>query len=228
MGSYTTKYKFYKPDPSENVNVDTHLNANLGIVDSSLRGQVDYEQYLTAQSGIDNTTLSKVKKGHKFYKPYSNSVIASAGSGNFPWQDKNASVPSFTKIDTFNILSTISGPWAAHPVFPPGYRLITSPGSGTTEVEFFGRIWQTGSPITSNFTFTPVLTLSVAPQAIVPATSKYFQASGGDCTSGYMTYRLIFNAATGNMDLYKMGSGVPVAGSENYVDFSGVRYSLEE
>lgn len=222
MGVYTPNFKLYKPDRIENVNVNTQVNPNLDIIDTNAMGLFDYLSTGYANADLDPVVMATANAGTKFYKPYSNSIFATDGVRSF--QDAAATIDPWN--DASAMIKTTTGPWAAYPGQGPYWRAVSTSGSGTTEVEWTGRIWLGGAPINPATSYFPVINLAFATSPVTPATSKYFNAWGGNATSDCSTIRVMFGS-NGGVEVYKMGRGPLVNIQENYVDLGGLRYNLE-
>lgn len=224
MGSYTNNFKFYKPNPSEAVDVNSQLNKNLDIVDFHAKGLMDYELFNTQVSRIPTDVLSARKPGHKFYKPYSNSIYAEDTNPLLaPIQDASAFVSPWVDVNNANYIKTTSGAWAPYPSQPPAYRVITNQFTTATEIEWTGRLWLGGATLVIQFNYTPVM---IIPPEAIPTVAKYFNVPAGNTTTGYSEVRVLINPS-GNVDFFKLGQAVPSTSTENYVDLGAVRYNKD-
>lgn len=219
MGTYTPLLKLYKPDPIENVNPETHINQNLRIIDSVAKGMLEYDTYSEAkEGGVNQQLLDSLPAAYRFYKPYSNSLWVSNGSLFQASQDTGAYA-----TDWNDATPLIAAPWVQFPTQPVAYRRISVQGSGTTEIEWTGRLWQGGAAIASGVAFANVMSFS---SDLAPLATKYFQANGGNTVSGYAIFRVMVDAGS-FVNLFKMGTGVATSSIENYIDLGGMRYSTE-
>lgn len=219
MGTFTTNFKLYKPVPNEIVDVNQQLNYNWDVVDLNARKLMEY-QYFTGPSVSDIVGTSN-RKGERWYKTYSNSILGADGPGSF-LQDNFAHVDTWINASSF--ITQVSGPsWQAYPSNEPHYRVISSSGT-TTEIEWVGRVWIGGAQIQPVVNYTPVLT--GLPAGIRPVVGKYFNLYAGNTTTDYASARCLADTA-GNLQFMRYGNGAATASTENYIDLGGVRYNLE-
>lgn len=220
MGTYTNNFKLYKPIPDEVIDVNQQVNYNWDITDDFCKRLLEY-QYFTGPS-IGDTVGATNKTGERWYKTYSNAIIGASAPGAFI-QDTFAHVDTW--VDATSLITTVSGlSWQAFPNFPPAYRVISSPGSGTTEIEWVGRLWVGGGAIQSLVSYAPVIT--GMPVATRPAVGKYFQLYAGNTTSDYAVARALASS-NGDIQFQKYGNGAATSNLENYIDLGGMRYNVE-
>lgn len=214
MGSYTSTFKFYKPDPEEIVDVELNLNYNWRIADSICRGLLEYKNSPTQIPDVSDAFL-----GFRWYKSYSNAIWywRDVGGVSQYFQDTYSRVGPW--VSAAGIMA--SG-WESHPDNPAQYRIVDT-GSGTTEVEWSGAIWLAGAAPTLNLNYNPVMNL---PGLIIPVVTKYFQQNAGNSTTGYNVARVGFFSA-GQCELKIWGSGNWQNTAERKVDLAGIRYALE-
>lgn len=212
MGSFTPTLELYKPAPDEVVDVNQQLNANWQIADLDLKGLLEY-QYTTDQ----NLPSTGILPRHRFYKSYSNSVFAWSGVGFF-FQDLAAAVYPWV-----NASSLVGGGWSAHPDLPPYYRIVQTPGTVNTQIEWTGSIWQGGALIPANTPFGGVIAL---PAATVPVITKLFSCHAGDTASGYSIARVGFSSVGSDVGIQRYGVA-PISSNENRVDLGGIKYNIQ-
>ncbi len=212
MGTFTPTIKLYKPAPDEIVDVNQQLNFNWQIADLDLKGLLEY-QYTTEQ----NLSTLGIQPRHRFYKAYSNSLFAWSGS-TFFFQDIAAAVYPWV-----NASSLVAGGWSAHPDMPPFYRIVSTPASGTTQIEWMGSIWQGGALIPANTAYGGVIAL---PAATVPSITKLFVMNAGNTASGYSIARVSFSSVGSDVGVQRYGTA-PTGSSENRVDLGGIKYNIQ-
>lgn len=98
MGEYTTFKKFYKPDRSELVDVDAHLNYNLKIMDAESLPVFGY--VYTDEQSIGSSALKK-QAGYHWYKSFSNAAFFYNAAGTTPVQDGTSNVADWTVFSNF-------------------------------------------------------------------------------------------------------------------------------
>lgn len=213
MGSFTTNFKLYKPASTEFVDVDRDLNNNWQITDKAVKQLMEYE-YTSLPVPETTTAYGRAR----FYKSYSNSVMAYFRANNVFYQDPTAFVSTW--IDATSILNT--GDWQPFPDYPPAYRIIKKTSGTTTEVEWSGAIWANGTVIDVN---TNLVGLFVLPSSITPVVSKYFTVFAGNATTNFSVGRLGF--FSDNDVEFKRYGVTPSSSDGNRIDLGGIKYNLE-
>jgi hypothetical protein len=219
MGTYTPNLKFYKPDPSEFVDVDTQLNANWNLADTAVKQLMEY-QFATDAVIDPGVTVNRPR----FFKWSSNAAVHYDGISSRTFkQDTLAYVTPWQPLGSW-----VSEGFADDVDFPMGYRLIKKPGGTTSEVELCGAVqYINQAPIDINFNLT-FLQATDPTLPIKPAVHKYFDVWGGNTSSNYSIARLFISATDGHMELKHYGNQ-PSAGSsgENRIELTGIRYNIE-
>ncbi|MFE1915016.1 hypothetical protein [Streptomyces anandii] len=218
MGSFTTNLKFYKPASTEFVNVETHMNNNWKLADKSVRRLLEYEFV-----SDNNPDIYQAVERSRYYKQYSNSVMAYFPSQGYFYQDPYAYVAGWNKAG-----SLITPPYSEHPDFPVAWRIVRDAISPTTaEIEWTGAIWQGGSALPLNTNVAGVLFL---PAITIPTTSKYFHQAAGNASSNFSTARVgIFSGTAGTADLQfkRYGAASGNTSDENRIELTGIKYCVE-
>lgn len=220
MGTYTPNLRFYKPDPTEFVDVEAQLNRNWKIADKSVKRLLEYEFSTTQNPDVDGDPSMR----SRFYKLYSNSVQTYFSAGPIWWQDPYAHVDTWISAKSYLQLG-----WLEHPDFPLVYRIVDS-GIGTKQIEWAGAvITQYPNPVTIdvNTNMTVIDGAGVAlPSTIRPTVSKYFTVNAGNTSSNYSIARLFFNS-NGGVEIKRYGADPTNPGDENRIEFTGVKYNVE-
>lgn len=218
MGSLTTNLKFYKPDPTEFIDVDVQLNGNWKIADTSVKRLMEYE-YTTAQNPDISTSVDRAR----FYKTYSNSFVSWFKNPNFFYQDPTAFVSTWVTLKPY-----LDGAlqFADNPDFPLAYRMIRKASSPvTSEVELTGSIWKGGDPLELNINVTFA---NAIPAEMRPTVSKYFTVSAGNTSANFSAAR-IFVGSDGTLQYKRYGvdPSNPALSGENRVELTGIKYNVE-
>lgn len=212
MGTFTPNIRLYKPAPDEIVDVNQQINFNWRAADLDLKGLLEYE-YTTDQ----NLSIEGIQPRHRYYKSYSNSAFAWSGT-TFFFQDLAAAVYPWVNASSLLVL-----PWVAHPDNPPYYRIVATPGTATTQIEWMGSIWQNGAVITAGTAFGGVMPL---PPGTIPNATKSFNCNAGNTASGYSIARVNFSATGLDMGIIRYGVN-PTGSTENRVDLGGIKYNID-
>jgi hypothetical protein len=220
VGSLTTNLKFYKPDPTEFVDVDVQLNANWQIADRAVKRLLEYEYTTTSVPG-DLDAIDRAR----FYKTYSNSFMTWFKSGPFFWQDPTAFVSAWVHANGY----LQAGMFEA-PDFPLAYRIIQKSGGTTAEIEWTGAICtQVPDQVTIDVNTNMTVVDNIAnplPVGVRPIVSKYFTVSAGNTSSNYSIARLFFNS-NGGVEFKRYGANPTNPGVENRIEFTGLKYNVE-
>lgn len=212
MGTYTAALKFYKPAGSEFVDAEVQLNRNWDITDPAVRRLLEYEY---TNVNVPNVTGSVNRA--RFFKIYSNSVVAWFSQGNFFWQDPLAFVTPFTAFDV--------GPdEVEHPDYPVAFRIIKKSGGTTSQVEWTGAFWQGGTAMDLNTNIVLVPAGSI-PVAARPAVTKYFTVWAGNTTADFSIARILIGS-DGRIEWKRYGVNTP-AGNESRIEMTGIMYNVE-
>lgn len=215
MGAYTSKFQFYKPDPSEFVDVEVQLNKNLDIADSAVRRCFEYEY-----TNLAVPVVVGAFNRSKFYKPYSNSFMAWSSTTGF-FQDAAAYVSPWFNATEYMVLENFS----PHADFPPAYRVIKKAGGTTAEVEWSGAI--TGVSLDPMDLNANIQWMTAGPAEIRPVISKYFQVWAGNTATNYSIARLfISNGGGGEFKRYGVDPSATPS-TENRVELTGITYNIE-
>lgn len=216
MGSYTTNLKLYKPAANEVVDVEQHFNYNWDLCDKNFRRLLEYEYVTTPTPDVVNAVNRS-----RFYKTYSNSVMAyfNQGGSNFFWQDPSAFVSPWKSIEDF-----IIGGWFSLDDYPVRYRVIKKPGSSTAEVEWTGAAWSLGDPSTIGSAI-QIVPAGVTPTECRPAASKYFMTNAGDTATNYSVARIFFGSS-GLINFRRHGVDTAFGG-QSRIEFTGIKYNVE-
>lgn len=213
MGDYTAKFRLYKTDPSELVDVEGQLNYNWKVLDEHVKRLMEYRY--TNVTSVNNDFTDKIPM-HRFYKTWSNSLLFEGNDGTLD-QDSLARVRGWTSAK-----SLMGAGWGNKHDNGLYYRLSARPGSGTARVEWTGSIeYNNGALIPAYTSLTNVLTL---PEGVRPKMSRYFQRSAGNTDTDYSVARIIFNR-NGNVDLIRYGSN-PSSSGHNKIDFGSIVYDV--
>lgn len=212
MGTFTGTLKLYKPAPDEIVDVNQQVNNNWQIGDKNLRPLLEY-LYTTDQ----NLSILGALPRWRYYKTYSNSIFAWSGT-TFFFQDVTAAVYPWV-----NASSLVGGGWSAHPDLPPYYRIVQTPGTVNTQIEWMGSVWQGGALIPANTPFGGVIAL---PAATVPVITKLFKCHAGDTASGFSIARVGFSSVGSDVGIQRYGVA-PISSNENRVDLGGIKYNIQ-
>lgn len=212
MGEYTAFKKFYKPEKTELVDVDAHLNYNLDIMDAESLPIFGY-----VYTNEQNITTSALKKqaGYHWYKTWSNSVWF---YGTQAVQDGTCNVPDW------NILTNIINGWEAASDAGQDQRLryrILSGASSNKNIQ-----WQ--GVLVFPFNNIPVKTWSrfaIAPVAARPAITHYSCVFGASDLT-YFIQGMFRIDPDGSMYFGLNGdnNGSPV--SNAYISLAGVQYAI--
>lgn len=218
MGTLTTNLQLYKPAATEFVDVETQLNRNWDIADSAVKRLLEYEF-----TPLQTPDLTNVVNRSHFYKSYSNSFWAYFKTTNLWWQDPKARVSSWVSA-----ASLLQSGWFELPDMPLYYRIIKNTGSSTTEIEWTGAVCnQVPDPVTIDVnTNMFIIDTGGLPASIRPTVSKYFTMFAGNTSTNYSISRLFFSSA-GNVEIKRYGSNPTSPGTENRIEFTGVKYNLE-
>lgn len=215
MGTFTSNVKFYKPDPSEFVDVDAHLNVNWQIADKQVRRLLEYEFSTASTPDVFNAI-----ERSRYFKHYSNSVMAYFPSQGFFYQDPYSYVSTWNKAG-----SLLASGYTEHPDYPVGWRIIRNVNSPTTaEIEWTGAFWIGGGVITNNTNVTVIANL---PSLTVPVVSKYFTMNAGNTTANYSIARVGFFSGSPGTLQYKRYGDAGNSTDENRIDLNGIKYNVE-
>lgn len=218
MGSYTTNLNFYKPDSSEFVDVDVQLNRNWVIADQAVKRLLEYEYSNLSTPDI----VDSIANRGRFYKIYSNSVIAYFKSTNLWYQDPKAFVAAFSQA-----LSWFSeGYNFSPPSWDVSARLVKNNGGTTAQVEWSGAFWELGAPMELNLN-TAVIPIGGIPVELRPTVSKYFDVNAGNTSSDFCMARVLIGD-DGRLEFKRYGVN-PSAGvsTENRIELTGIVYNVE-
>lgn len=218
MGDYTTKLGLYKPDATEFVDVETHLNRNWDIADSAVKRLLEWEYSIAQTPDISDS----VDRAH-FYKTYSNSTFMYFASSQLWYQDPTATVYPWVSAK-----SLLQPGWVEHPDFPLAYRIVKKSGGTTTQIEWTGAIVTVyPDPITIDVnTNMAVIDIDGVPTSARPVVSKYFNQNAGNTAANYSFARLFFSS-NGSVEIKRYGANPTNPGDENRIEFTGVKYNLE-
>jgi hypothetical protein len=216
MGSYTPQLKFYKPDSTEFIDVETQLNANWDIADNAVKHLMEYE-YTTAQT----PEIVGALNWSRFYKTYSNSIQGYYRPGAFFYQDPGSYVNTWDSAAGF-----WQNSYVEDPEYPMFVRVIETPAYTTTKtVEWCGALWLGGTNLPVNTDVTIAAAGSV-PAKYRPTTAKYFTVSAGNSNTNYSIARIaIFT--DGAVQYKRYGDAAVANSSEARLEFTGIRYNLE-
>jgi hypothetical protein len=215
VGSYTTTFKLYKPDPTEFVDPDVHINNNLNTVDKALKRLLEYEYSNDAVPDV----VDSVDRA-RFYKSYSNSVTAYFRSGNFFYQDPTAFVSTWTRTG-----SLLSPGFFEHPDFPVAYRIIRKASAPTTaEIEWTGALWNNGNVMDLNVNVGAVMTL---PALAIPTVTKYFTMWSGNTAANYSIGRVGFFTGSNDLQYKRYGQDPSSPSDECRIELTGIKYNIE-
>lgn len=215
MGDYTTQLKFYKPDPTEFVDVEVQLNRNWDIADAAVKRLLEYE-YTTAKV----PDIVSAPSRSRFFKAYSNTVLAYFKPGNYFWQGVSHPVNAFASAKTW-----FSPGWSQHPESPLFTR-VNQRNTGATkkEIEWIGAIWMGGSIIPANVN-TVVMPDGAIPASYRPVRNQYFTLYGGNTGANYSIFRL-FISDTGRMEIKRYGTDDSSTNDERRLELTGIKYDL--
>jgi hypothetical protein len=216
VGTYTSTFGFYKPDASEFVDPNVHLNRNWDIADSAVKRLLDYE-YTSVQ--FPDMSQAKTSRA-KFYRPYSNSVVQYRKATNSWYQDPAAFVSPWTHLSG----AFVEG-YFEQDLIPIYYRIIKKAGGTTAEVEWCGAIWELGGAMELNANAQPIGPGSI-PAAICPAVSKYWNVWAGNTTNDFSVARILIGN-DGRMEFKRYGVNPGAGSMENRVELTGIRYNVE-
>jgi len=217
MGTYTNTLKLYKPVDVEVVDVEQHLNYNWDICDKQFKRLLEYE-YVNAP----NPDVTEALNASRYYKPYSNSLIAWLPSAGGFWQD-----PMTFVSDWVDARFLLTEDWNSFPDFRICYRVITKVGGTTSTVEWAGAFQSvTQGPMGFGASQT-VIPPDQIPVGVRPNAAHYFTANAGNTAANYAFARLQFNT-NGELLFYGYGN-TPSAGAsiENRVELTDVSYCVE-
>lgn len=217
MGLYTPNLNFYKPDSTEFVDVETHLNRNWDIADAAVKRLLEWEYSIAQTPDISDS----VDRAH-FYKAYSNSTFMYFASSQLWYQDPTATV--YPWVSAKNILQA---GWIEHPDFPFGYRIVKKSGGTTTQIEWTGAIVTAYPAITIDVnTNMAVIDIGGVPTSARPTVSKYFNHNAGNTGTNYSFARVFFSS-NGSVEIKRYGTDPGNPGDENRIEFGGIKYNLE-
>lgn len=216
MGTYTTNVKFYKPDPTEFVDVELQLNSNWDISDAAVRRLFEYEY---SNAAVPTTSDFPNITRQRFYKSYSNSLVNYFKASGVWIQDLHAFVSPWVNAASLFTNGTEESK-SDDPVF---YRIIKKSGGTTTEIEWTGSFWAGGGNMDLNTNIVNVMTL---PAAVIPTVSKYFDCNAGNCSVDYSFARVVF-LSSGTVEYKRYGSNTQTSDGEKRIDLTGVKYNLE-
>ena len=217
MGTYTNTLKLYKPADVEVVDVEQHLNYNWDICDKQFKRLLEYE-YVNAP----NPDVTEALNASRYYKPYSNSLIAWLPSAGGFWQD-----PMTFVSDWINARPLLTADFFSHPDFPLVYRVITKVGGTTSTVEWMGAFQTvTGEAMDLNASVNAISPDQI-PVGVRPNAAHYFLVNAGNTAANYSHARLQFNT-NGELLFYRYGN-TPSAGAspENRIELTDVSYCVE-
>ena len=213
MGTYTGTLKFYKPDPTEFVDVETQLNRNWDITDKAFKRLLEYE-YTTLQTPDIVDSVDRAR----FYKSYSNSAMAYFRPSNIFYQDPGAYVASWSSMSQY-----LTNSYVPHPDFGLHVRTVESSFTSTKEIEWTGAVWLGGSNLPVN---TTVSFASGIPSVYRPVTAKYFMVYGGNTASDFSVARIaIFT--DGVMQFTRYGAAAGATSDDNKIEFTGIKFTWE-
>jgi hypothetical protein len=217
VGTYSTNFKFYKPDASEFVDPVSQLNRNWDIADEAVRRLCEWEFTPLAYPDMSQARTTRAK----FYRQYSNSMVTYFKSSNLWYQDPKSFVAAFTQRG-----SDFSEGYNFFPVnFDISARLVKNSGGSTAEVEWAGAFWELGGNMELNTNVT-VINSGVIPAELRPASTKYFHVWAGNTTSDFSIARLFFGS-DGSLQFKRYGANPGAPSAENRVEFTGCTFNVE-
>lgn len=220
MGEYTEYKKLYKPANTEFVDVDKHLNYNLNIIDKYSPPLLNLP--ITDAMSIGSDTSIYKETGFKWWKSWSNSIwFYSSFGGVEPsslTQDSEAFVPAWT------LFTALQPGWFTQFVGDEdlrlAYRKFPVDNNGGVKVEWRGRAYRGENQLLSKTS----LHLGTLPVDIRPLQEKLFMCSTGVSFGTPSIARVHFTTFGGEVWCNKQGGHV--GGSEIYVDFAGISYTV--
>lgn len=214
MGTYTTNLRFYKPDPTEFVDVETQLNNNWDIADDAVRKLFEYQYSNLSTPDTANSILRQ-----RFYKTYSNSLVAYFRASGVWLQDATACV--YPWVNASSLFT--NGTEESNPDDPVFYRIVKKTGGTTTEIEWTGSFWAGGGNMDLDTNIANVMAL---PVSLRPTVSKYFDCYAGNCSADYSFARVVF-LSSGTVEYKRYGSNTQTSDGEKRIDLTGIKYNLE-
>lgn len=214
MGIYTPNQAFYKPEPTEFVDVDTQVNYNLRRADERVRAMIEW-QYTEAAIISGNEPRDV---GYKFFKAATNTFyICGDPSLDLVQHSSNGDTDEWT-----------TGGLAA----VGGYRSVDFNENQLSyrveptdkQVSWRGNIMlndtQDQIPVNTN------IVVFTMPSFCTPARSKYFHVHMGIATAGYSIARILFKN-TGEIEINRMGIAQTNV-TERYVSFNDISYPTND
>lgn len=213
MGSNTTNFGLYKPSSPELVDVETHLNNQLRILDAECKSLLEYLVTDVASIEADPSIVKKV--GYKWFKRATNAQFYWNSSGGVS-QDLYGRVHSWIPADPY-----LDSGWKSYAPDPLFLCLVTGSAS-TSEVHWDGCLMKSDeSTITANSNFN---VMTGFPSGYRPTVNKYFMQDAGNTASQYSMARVLIQSI-GEVEVYRYGASP--SGTENKIDFGGIKYTLE-
>lgn len=226
MGIYTTNFGLYKPDATENVDVDSQVNRNLDIIDSNMKPLMEWQRY--DGSSISGDSALVKKHGYRFYKTYSNSIWFYNATTDSVLQGLDNFCPSWKTL-TAVISAGYTGVGVdADPSGPDWPHLCQiSRSVSASDIEMSGKIrLSTSAELPLNTTTTIISNL---PTDMRPLEQKNFitaSPGGSSVQATYSITRIVVNT-NGTVTYYRMGDNVGAVNSLHYISLDGVRYSTD-
>lgn len=214
MGTYTSTQGFYKPDPTEFVDVESQWNYNVRRSDERVRAIVEWQ---FADVPIIADAFPR-DVGYKFYKNSTNTCyIVKDSSLDLSQHSSNGDTDSWS-----NSGITFLGTFASYDTntLQISYRKEPTDGyvtwRGSLQANNFENIVRN-----SNL---DVMTLDAS---LRPARSKYFHVYMGNDSTGYAIARILFNS-TGTVQINRMGVASQSLVSERYINFNDISYPTND
>ena len=218
MGAYTQYKKLYKPDKSEFVDVDKHLNFNLDIIDSYSKPLLNMLTTNVENIATDNAIYKET--GYKWWKSWSNSIWFGSDFGSATFtnlsQDSESFVPTWT---LFNVLPGWTSKFVGDLDLRVAYRKYPVDNNGGVRVEWRGRAYRGENDFLSKTS----LHLGNLSDDIRPRQHKQFMCSTGVSFGTPSIARLHFGPFG---EIWCNKQGGHIGGTEIYVDFAGIQYTV--
>src|SRR5688572_16892397 len=179
MGSLTTTFEFYKPDPEEAVDPETQLNRFLREVDKLAKHMLEYG--ITDVESISDDPAIEKRDGYRWFKFFSNSFWYYLNGDTH--QDAYAHVDNWVSLVPY-----LHADYEAVEDQPPLYSIESSTGA-TTIVHMQGAVVRSdGASIVTNTTFN---LFTAMPSDIRPTVNKYFMLEAGNTVAQYSIARAL-------------------------------------
>lgn len=218
MGTYTTVQKFYRPDETDLVNVDTDIKYNWERLDDRVKKILEW-------APTDQPTLPgnvPQENNFKYYKTETGSKWASWDNGSGTQvleQDDQAFTPNWTLI-------TLGAAW----INAPAARLMASIVAGAPGSENIVS-WRGLVRLASGAEL-PIKTDTIIATGISglyrPATTdREVQVYGGDAAVGTPSTMMLRFTTTGEIHMFKYGLAQGLTSLDRFVPFSSVQYTRD-